>query len=773
MFELDTNGLYFIKYSENNVTGLYKTHKRITPSVFTSSGYFNYGVALQSKDNKYGFVDTLGNWVIPVNYDNASSFSDSVAIVHTDCKAGIIDLKGNVKIIENDYNYVNMFYSGCAIVIRDNLYGLIDKNGKELIPPKYKEINHFYNGYSIIEEDLVNTFGLIDSTGRVVYPTQFTKLNFVTFSITDNGEVVNFYKYSKAQPIKNKKILNNSSGLCTSKGKILTEPVYGGIYRPIKHRRIEEGNSKFVVGVKYSKKYIKYYKTPSRFDKIRLGKATGVYVLNREGNVKYATKYWVDKLWESENVLANEKREKRIVIVNPDSAVVVFNKTRLNNLTPNRNYQIFLSQGKNKIGVVDYHGKVLLPFKFKDISEDEYLVGYGKDSLSLYDSKMNLIKEFKGSGFYCKYLPDKYGNFLKYYIVDFKGKSTLLDSSFNTVLPYKYKLYSLGDNLAFSNGKKQGVMDIDGNVLIPALYDEVSIVSSMFSKEYYKVKNKKKTGIYSMAFNMLLKPEYDDVEIEGNSKTHIDHFVISKKKKFGVVDTSGKIMLDIKYDYIQCNLHSYVLKLGKKYGAVDNKFKQILPMQYDIINTPADDIVYGNYYSRHFLVGNNKKLGMYDTLGNELLSINYLSIEYRPRCKYLEVCTDTDHCGLANWNGRILIPLEYNHININNYDLQRFVVTKNGLQGVVDINNKVIVPTEYARVSKWDGDLYLISNKLDPFKYGIVNANGKIIIQPEYKSYAITYHLGTIVLTIDGKRYFYNSEGEPTNDCYIDKHIGY
>jgi hypothetical protein len=76
--------------------------------------------------------------------------------------------------------------------------------------------------------------------------------------------------------------------------------------------------------------------------------------------------------------------------------------------------------------------------------------------------------------------------------------------------------------------------------------------------------------------------------------------------------------------------------------------------------------------------------------------------------------------------------------------------------------------------------MLLISKKTDisrinyrPSKYGVANNKGKIIIPADYSYYQIDYYRNTIILTTPDKKYFYNSQGEPVNDCYIEKHIGW
>ena len=59
------------------------------------------------------------------------------------------------------------------IVYYDNqtkLFGIIDKNGNQILKPTYKYMSQFQNGNCLFEQD--GKFGLIDETGKVIFPAR-------------------------------------------------------------------------------------------------------------------------------------------------------------------------------------------------------------------------------------------------------------------------------------------------------------------------------------------------------------------------------------------------------------------------------------------------------------------------------------------------------------------------------------------------------------------------------------------------------------------------
>lgn len=133
-------------------------------------------------DELYGFVDKTGKIVIPPQFDIANDFSEDIAAVWNkkNEKWGFINKSG--KLITNyQYSWIQFVYerykfkNGYCIVGKSqgdyNLYGLIDKNGKEIIPCKYTTVEIFSNDLAVIS--LNYKFGYVDKKGKIVIPCKF------------------------------------------------------------------------------------------------------------------------------------------------------------------------------------------------------------------------------------------------------------------------------------------------------------------------------------------------------------------------------------------------------------------------------------------------------------------------------------------------------------------------------------------------------------------------------------------------------------------------
>ena len=94
--------------------------------------------------------------------------------------------------------------------------------------------------------------------------------------------------------------------------------------------------------------------------------------------------------------------------------------------------------------------------------------------------------------------------------------------------------------------------------------------------------------------------------------------------------------------------------------------------------------------------------------------------------------------GVVNLENKVIIPFEYEKIEQDYvHYIQKttgFVAQKNGNLGIIDSLNRIIIPFEYDAISGWCEERpfnnYAIKNK----KFGMIDNNGKIIIPFKYDS---------------------------------------
>ena len=75
---------------------------------------------------------------------------------------------------QSKYKYTSLFYDGLALVMdKNNLYGFIDKKGKEVIPCQYVDARYFSEGLVAVKKSDTLRWGFINAKGEEVIPFKF------------------------------------------------------------------------------------------------------------------------------------------------------------------------------------------------------------------------------------------------------------------------------------------------------------------------------------------------------------------------------------------------------------------------------------------------------------------------------------------------------------------------------------------------------------------------------------------------------------------------
>jgi hypothetical protein len=97
------------------------------------------GYASVSKNDKWGFINTAGKVVIPLNYDQVNSFSEGLVQVKKKGKNGFINTSGQEVIPLDTYKNYGRFWGGIAPVYDGSNIGFINMQGDLVVPfEKYR-----------------------------------------------------------------------------------------------------------------------------------------------------------------------------------------------------------------------------------------------------------------------------------------------------------------------------------------------------------------------------------------------------------------------------------------------------------------------------------------------------------------------------------------------------------------------------------------------------------------------------------------------------------
>ena len=185
-----------------------------------------------------------------------------------------------------------------------------------------------------------------------------------------------------------------------------------------------------------------------------------------------------------------------------------------------------------------------------------------------------------------------------------------------------------------------------------------------------------------------------------------------------------------------------------KYGVVDEEGVVYIPVNYDEISLFQEG---NNYRDNVYKCQRNGKLGLVNAQDITLLQCEYSSIKHSGEYVYL---IKNGKNGYAELKGtdevKSLIPCIYDKLESYSKDAP-MRATYNGKEGMIDGNNKIIIPFEYSNIGKfYNVGSYNMAWVEQDGKYGIYNIDGTVI-QPWdiEKAYVMNENSGTTYLTFD------------------------
>lgn len=230
--------------------------------------------------------------------------------------------------------------------------------------------------------------------------------------------------------------------------------------------------------------------------------------------------------------------------------------------------------------------------------------------------------------------------------------------------------------------EKNGIINKEGRVIIPAIHKDVSVIQDADSL-YFKIVGKKNNSDWFMA------------DKKGNTiGTPCDSILygfknglcpIKIKNKWGYMNSLGEMAIQPQYDYARTFSEEGLarVKKGEYYYFIDKAGNEVL--KYDHIftgfpNNRAAVLIDGE---KHLI---NKK-------GEIIYNINADKI-YPFRDDNYALTIKDDKASLIDTLGNIVLTTEYEFIGTFNNGIA-VVITEDGKYGYIDITGKEIIPVKY------------------------------------------------------------------------------
>jgi hypothetical protein len=132
---------------------------------------FSEGLAAVRSGDKWGFIDASGRLVIPPQFKTAYYFKQGAAVAELDTGYVLIDTSG--KALAEGFQLVDSITDGRVPVSRGEKSGFLDVKGKVVIPFVYDGETEFSDGLAAVRRGA--KWGYVDRDGQIVIPPQFDR----------------------------------------------------------------------------------------------------------------------------------------------------------------------------------------------------------------------------------------------------------------------------------------------------------------------------------------------------------------------------------------------------------------------------------------------------------------------------------------------------------------------------------------------------------------------------------------------------------------------
>ena len=344
---------------------------------------------------------------------------------------------------------------------------------------------------------------------------------------------------------------------------------------------------------------------------------------------------------------------------------------------------------------------------------------------------------------------------------------------------------------------KWGVINQNGNEVIPFSYDEmilvpdsskaifITISNADFANGTYKTKvfNEKKEELFTSY--ELVEPidNYDEWQNLWYEKNVLK---VKKDGKYGLINMNGEEILDCRYDEITSlkgTTNSLIIKKDAKVGLASNVGDVIVPVEYKEVKAFGEDYSDGyiviNEENKQGLIGSNKKTILeanYEEIkqvrGNNLYVIKengILKIINEAKDTVLEnvfndvieingeniIAKRGENIGVISKTNEEKIPFIYQEIkSIGN---NRYIAKKDNQYGIIDQTNQTVLEFKYSSITQRDDTDFVEADKSDA-QTEIYNKDMELKLTGIISE--VNTEKGYISIRVGGEQKYYNFKFE-------------
>ena len=380
---------------------------------------------------------------------------------------------------------------------------------------------------------------------------------------------------------------------------------------------------------------------------------------------------------------------------------------------------------EGKMGVINLKGKVIIKPEYETITSDNYYNEKTQNKTTGF-----IVSQKTEEGYRYGYINYRGRVILKteytelervieiadekeIYLIAFKDGQAGLVKNKKVILNYEYEdiqYSSLNDVFVVQRNSKQGVVSKDGTTIVNTEYDSI-IFGGMY------INAKKGDNLYLFDLNGA---SVENKDIVSKTQTNNPNYFIAIDKNdiYTIVDSEDNVLVDNNYSYIEYLPGDYfIVARDGKNGVIDISGKSVIDLAYTSIFKLNDtELLQAEKIE-------TKTIDLYSSTMNKIVSMDNATITTGNN--YIMLASDTDFA-YYDFSGN---KLDSKDVFPNN---QLFAKKINDKWGFVDKEGNVVIENQYEMVTDFN-EYGFAGIKLDG-KWGVIEqANHQIIQEPIYE----------------------------------------
>ncbi|MCS7004994.1 MAG: WG repeat-containing protein [Cytophagales bacterium] len=483
-------------------------------------GNFSYRLAWVQLANRYGYINTSAQLVIPAEYELASDFANGYASAKKNGNFGLLDTKGNA-VIPFEWQGIDVPTADGALRIKkgkgaEGKWALYSVKNQPLTAFVYSMIYPFEGKEARCIKE--GKWGVLDTKGKEIVPTVI-QADYLWKFEGNIARIANEKYIVEENGIKQEKF--RKYGYVNRQGSEIIPPVYEDI-----------------IG------FEKVYSTKQGLARIIQNGKVGF--LDYEGKIILTPSYTnvtnFEEVWTKHRGIARVYEGKRLGYIDRNGKVVVpivydeiqgFEKI----YSDSTGFAIVMQNGK--YGYITHRGKIQVPCQYEYLSEirEGKMIARQNGKYGVIDTAQKIIIPFLYDGMRFTSITE---NWIEVFVN--QPKTFYVDAQGNFLTQQPDTLQIETALKIFQKDKLYGLQNATGKVVVKPIYAQIEPFSEGLAVVKLVEKNIAQYGYLSETGALIIAPQFAAARSFSDGKA-----AVNLKGKWGYIDKTGKWVIAPQY----------------------------------------------------------------------------------------------------------------------------------------------------------------------------------------------------------------------------------